>query len=133
MIRPILAMSCGAIAAIAILSGASAAKSTEGAINVDCGDDGTLQVLSYGNGGRSRFTPVHIVGTNKVLIPVAFTNGSGTFTDNEGHVETFTEDDSSRGAPANADLMDCHYSVSFTTPDGTVAFEGDVEAYIPGK
>lgn len=124
MKRTITAGAIGVVAALAIVSGAFAAKPPATLITVDCGD-GAFQVLDWGNGGNNRFKPVHIVETHEVVIPVAFRNVEGVF----GGVP-FTDDDDSRHAPANVDLwLDCHFS---SIGDwGSV--EGDVDLYIPGK
>lgn len=133
MKHALIAGAAGTLAALAIVSAAFAAKPGRDVVNVDCGSDGTFQVVSYGNDGRSNFTPAHIVGTNNVAIPVAFSNVSGTFTDLAGVAHPFQEDDVSRHAPANVDLLHCHFSISGSGPDGTFSVGGDVVAYIPGK
>ena len=100
---------------------------------MDCGSDGTFQVATFGKGGNSNFQPAHIIGTNSVVIPVAFSNVSGSFTDPDGNTQTFHEDDVSRHAPAHANLVNCHFSFSASGPDGSVSFGGDAVLYIPGK
>jgi hypothetical protein len=125
-----------AILALAAVAGAfglagtaSAAKPEPLTIELDCGDDGTLTVeLVPGNG---TFTPAKVVGGG-TLIPVAFSNQHGTFTDNAGNVEEFDEPGIAKGGPHGKDFMDCHFVVTFEEPEGTGTFEGDVRAFIAG-
>jgi len=133
MKHAIIAGVVGATAALLIVSGAFAAKPERDVIDVDCGSDGTFQVVSFGNEGNSNFTPAHIVGTNNVIIPVAFSDISGTFTDPDGNTHPFEEDDVSRHAPARVNLMNCRFAISGSGPEGSFSVSGNVVAYIPGK
>ncbi len=134
MKHALLAGAAGTLAALAIVSAAFGAKPERNVIDVDCGSDGTFQVVSYGDQGQSNFAPAHIVGTNKVIIPVAFSNVSGTFTDTDGTVHPFQDDDISRHAPVHVTLLDCHFSIDGSDGHGgTFSVAGDVTAYIPGK
>ncbi len=106
---------------------ASAAKPEPFTIELDCGEDGTLEVaLGPGNG---TFTPVKIVGGG-MLIPVAFSNQHGTFTDNGGHTEEFNEPDVSKAGPTKGNFVNCHFEIVFNDENGTGSFEGDVKAFI---
>lgn len=105
---------------------ASAAKPEPEIIEVDCGEDGTFDVTVSGNG---QWTPAKIVGGG-VFIPVAFVNGHGTFTDNEGNVEPFEDPDISKAGPTKKDFLTCHYAVAFEDENGSVEFEGDAVGFV---
>ena len=122
----------GAVAlggAFGLTGTASAAKPDQFTIELDCGADGTLEVAVQGNG---LYSPGRIVGGGAV-VPVAFLNQHGTFTDNEGHTETFEDPDVSRGGPTNKDFIDCHFEGTFEDENGSGTFEGDVTAFIVGR
>jgi hypothetical protein len=117
------------IGVVAFGATASAAKQPNPPATVDCGAAGSFQVTS--SPGNGNFTPAKIIGDGGgVLIPVAFSNQSGTFTDPDGNVSTETEPDVSHPAPANKDLMSCHFTIAFSDPSGgSVSFSGDVVAF----
>lgn len=117
-----------AVAAIALTATAFAAKPAPPLIDVDCGADGTFTII--GGPGQGRWTPGIIADGSGVLIPVAFSNQHGTFTDNEGHVFSDDPPDISKHAPANKDLMDCHFSVSFEDENGSGSFSGDAVVFL---
>jgi hypothetical protein len=127
--RILIALALAAVAAIGLTAAVSAAKPEQGTINVDCGADGTFVVgLTPGNG---TFTPAPIVGGGN-LIPVAFSNQVSTFTDNEGNTFTENEPDASHPAPANKDLLSCHFEATFSDDTGSGTFSGDVIAFMVG-
>ena len=128
MIRFVIAVAVAAAAMLAFAGGAFAAKPEQPLITVDCGSDGSFTVI--GNPGNGSFTPAKLADGSGVLIPVAFSNQVGTFTDNEGHTSTQPEPDVAHPAPANKDVMSCSFSVSFSSPDGTFTFSGDVMAFM---
>lgn len=135
MKRFVIAGVAAMAAALAIVSAASAAKPEIEPVALDCGADGSFQIASYGNGGNSQFTPAHVIGTHQVVIPVSFSNVHGSFVDENGETQTFEEPDVTKGgAPANADLLDCRFSISVNGgPGQTFSVEGDVVLFIRGK
>jgi len=127
VIRAVVVFAAVVVGVLAIGATAFAAKPQQPLATVDCGTDGSFQVKT--NPGNGNFTPAKIVGGG-VLIPVAFSNQHGTFTDPEGNTFTQDEPDVSHNAPANKYLMSCHYTASFTDPSGgSGMFEGDVIAF----
>ena len=124
-----VAASTLAIAAVATAS----AKVDRNVVHVDCGPGGVFEIVANGDGGNSTFTPAHIIGTNKNLKPVAFSNVVIVVTDNEGETETFSDPDVAKThAPTSAELMDCHFSLSLSFPDATAYVTGDAVVYIQG-
>jgi len=133
VIRVVAAFSLAAAVLLTVAGAAFAAKPPSPPADVDCGADGTFVVaVSPGNGS---FTPARILsGGSGLLIPVAFSNQVGTFTDNEGNTMSEPEPDVSHPAPANKDLLSCHFTVSFSDDTGTFTFSGDVVAFmVPGR
>jgi hypothetical protein len=128
----LLAAVAGAVAAVAMVAGASAAKSTNLA-TVECGSDGTFQVLT--NNGNGTWTPAKVVDTGAILHPVAFSNQVGSFTDTDGTTQTFEEPDVMKAhAPAGKDLLSCSFSLSGTDPGGgEFSFSGDVVLWMGGN
>lgn len=129
MIRTVTVFAAVVVGVVAFGASAFAAKPPSPPATVDCGADGVFQVTT--SPGNGNFTPAKIIGNGGgVLIPVAFSNQTGTFTDPEGNMTTETEPDVSHNAPANKDLMSCHFTVSFSDPSGgSVSFSGDVVAF----
>lgn len=97
-------------------------------VPINCGSAGTFTVVSMGNGA---FTPGHIVGSNAVLIPIAFGPFTGTFTPaSGGPPETFVELAVSKPAPNNGKpVVHCSFTVTDTSPEGTFTGSGTVTAF----
>ena len=129
MIRMLIAVGMAAVAAVVLTGAASAAKPQQQLVSVDCGADGTFTVTS--SPGNGTFTPAHIIGGGN-LIPVAFTNQVATFTDPDGNTITENQPDASHPAPANKDLLSCHFTATFSDSTGTGTFSGDVVAFMVG-
>ncbi|MCU1690867.1 MAG: hypothetical protein JWN20_2795 [Jatrophihabitantaceae bacterium] len=118
----------------------TSAKSAQ-LINIMCDNGIHGQIVSNGNGD---WTPGHLVGSNTVLIPVAF--GASTFTAYAADGSKVLEgsDPAQTGhAPGRAqqDLVDCTYSSGLInvvgqpdTPPGAVSIEfaGSVTVAIAG-
>src|SRR5215203_4478547 len=86
-------------------------------LTIEC-PSGTYEAVANGNGA---FSPAHGIDSNAVLIPVAFGEFTGTFTDASGVTSTETDPPSMKGsaAPANGRLQDCTYSFLQSFPDGS--------------
>ena len=86
--------------------------------------------------GRQRERGVHAVDSNTVLIPIAFGEFTGTFTDAAGNESTEIDPPVAKGnaVPANGRVEECSYSFELVFPD-TSSFvgSGDVTGFIPGK
>jgi hypothetical protein len=132
MKRTLIGGAAAVVAMLAIVSGALAAKPPATLIAVDCGSDGTFTVLDWGNGGNNRFRPVHMDGSNQVVIPVEFFDVVTVFTPDVGAPQTFPALDDKRHAPANVDLLTCTFDASVSVPGGTYRTTGGVVAYIAG-
>ena len=128
MHRVIGAIAVGAILTFMLATNVSAAAEE---IELDCGADGTLTVLVNGNG---QFSPGRLVDGG-VVIPVAFENQHGTFTDNEGNVFEEFPPDVTKGngnAGKGKDLIVCDFAVTFEDENGSGSFGGTVTAYVVG-
>jgi hypothetical protein len=71
-----------------------------------------------------------------VLIPIAFGEFTGTFTDANGVTSTVTDPPFAKGsaAPANGLVQDCAYSFLQSFPDGSsFAGSGSVTGFIPSS
>lgn len=121
-----------AVAALTIISGASAAKPEPEQVAVDCGSAGSFMVTNSGK-SEATFTPGHIVGGG-TIIPVSFTNQVATFTDNQGNTTVESQPDVSKAnVPANKTLVQCHFTVSFSGPEGSGSVSGDVTGFVVGR
>ncbi len=110
-------------------SSAYAAKPAPQLVSLDCGSDGAFTVeVSNSNGV---FAAAHVTGGG-TIIPVAFSNQHSTFTDTQGNVFTDDPPDVSHNAPANKDILSCHFTATFADANGSGTFSGDVEAFIVG-
>ena len=125
----------GAITASAVLAASLGCSSASAApvnspraelLTITCDHGlGTFTVVpAPGNG---EWTPGHLVGQRKVLVPYRF-----TFTFSDG---TITETEStSKKAPLPAKSVTCRFGESFTDEDGvTYTFEGTVTGPLRGK
>lgn len=133
MFRTVIASGIACVAALALAAGAFAANPHENPpVTIDCGADGSFQVMAVP--GNGNFTPVHVIDGG-TLIPVAFSNQVATVYDSEGNIiDQEDVPDVSHPAPANKDLMSCSFTVSFPTPEGSMSFSGDVVAFlVPAK
>ena len=127
------------ISAIPLLSGPAAASEKE-SITLHCGNSGTYTIWTNGNG---TFTPGHIVGSTRVLVPHAFGPGSGQLVDTDGNVvDTFSEPASVQGSGKQKGDVTCTFSASFTSdgsdPEGPPAgyvftFSGSVTGKLSGR
>jgi hypothetical protein len=95
---------------------------------LDCEGLGVLDVAVTGNGP---FTPGHVIGTNQILIPVAF-EITGTFTPVDGEPQEFS-DQSSRNAPKNKELFDCVFHDEGSDEFGSFVIDGTATVYVVGK
>jgi hypothetical protein len=138
MFRVVLAVAVAAAAAVLLISSAGAAAEKD-VFTLDCGSAGTFQAIGAGSGSSEQanntWTPAHIVGTHMTVVPVAFANVHGSFTDEQGVVHPFSEPDESKtSVPPNKTLVNCHFSFSGTDPGGgAFTFEGDVTVYFTGR
>ena len=83
----------------------------------------TYHVVAEGNGD---YTPAHDLDSNKVFIPHAFGEFTGTLTDASGNVVgTETDPASTQGSGKQPSDISCTYSFTFTSdgsdPDGPPA------------
>jgi hypothetical protein len=135
MFRLVLAICGGGIAAAALLATAFAAKPEAPLADIQCGDVHYQAAVTSGGSenANNNFTPAHLVGGG-ILVPVAFSNQHSTFTDPDGNVFEEDEPDVSHHAPPNKDLLSCHFTASFSDPDGgSGSFSGDVVAFLAGN
>jgi hypothetical protein len=101
----------------------------------DCGELGTFQVVSNGNG---RFTPAHDLNSNAVLIPFSFGTTTFTVRDAEGNVifeETEAAQMKGNGTvPPGRTSVTCSFSGSFPTPEGgTATIAGTATGFVSGR
>ena len=128
MIRTLAAFALAGVAALAIASQASAANPNAFVFTLDCGEDGDIRA-SLGGGGK--WAPVRVLDREgRFFVPVAFSNQHGTFTGDDGSVEMFEEEDTSRHVPRDPELLNCSFDITFDVRGGSVQFAGDVEGYI---
>ncbi len=83
--------------------------------------------------GNGQFSPAHAVGSRAVLVPIAFGEFTGTFTDADGTTTTEVEPPVAKGSsrPANGAVEDCSYSFEFEFPDGSsFAGSGGVTGFV---
>jgi hypothetical protein len=126
------AIAGGIIATVLALVFVANASAAQEEIELNCGADGTMTVQVNGNG---QFSPGRIEGGG-VIIPVAFSNQHGSFTDNEGHTEEFNDPDVTKGnghPGKNKDLVTCDFSISFEDENGSGTFSGTVTAIVVGR
>lgn len=132
LISLILIAAAAGIAAAAYTGTASADPGGSHAfpITLDCGSAGAFEVVPVGNG---QWGVAHEVGTNRIFHPTAFGEITGTFTDNEGNTEPFTEPPISKRGPSNgAQVVDCTFHVEFSDEFGTGVVDGSVTAFVVG-
>jgi hypothetical protein len=130
---PIIALiAAAAVSLVAWSQTASAALSSD-VIHLNCGADGSFDAIDYGNQGNSTWAPAHILGTNRVIKPVEFSNFVLTVTDESGTHTSEPDGAAKAHAPANADLMSCHFTTGGTFPGGSYEVSGDVVAFVAGK
>ena len=100
-------------------------------VTIEC-PSGTYEAGLNGNGA---FTPAHSLDSNEVLIPIAFGEFTGTFTDANGVSSTETDPPFAKGSamPANGRVQNCTYSFLQSFPDGSsFAGSGSVTGFIAG-
>ena len=93
---------------------------------------GTYEAVVNGNGA---FTAAHAVDSNTVLIPIAFGEFTGTFTDPDGNEFPETDPPVAKGnaVPANGRVEACNYTVDLSFDDGaSFVGGGSVTGFIPG-
>ncbi len=97
-------------------------------ITITC-PSGVFEAVVVGNG---EFSVAHAVASNSVLIPIAFGEFTGTFTDTLGNTETFTDPPIAKGSssPRNGAVVECSFTIDVTFPDGTFTGEGDVTGFL---
>ncbi len=132
MVRFMLAAAVVACSMAVTSAGSAAPKNAPESLTVTivC-PSGTYVAVVNGNG---EFTPAHSLDSNTVLIPIAFGEFTGTFTDANGVTTTETEPPSAKGSavPANGRIQDCTYSFLQSFPDGSsFAGSGSVTGFIP--
>ena len=131
-----LATATAVVACSAILSPVGIAAPTNAknafVVTIFC-RSGTFEAVVNGSG---EFTAAHAVDSNTVLIPIAFGEFTGTFTDAAGNESTEIDPPVAKGnaVPANGRVEECSYSFELVFPD-TSSFvgSGDVTGFIPGK
>lgn len=95
-------------------AGADPVKGNSDVVPLTCDNGQTYDVVVS---GRGEFTPGHIVGSNAMLIPVAF--GEFTATAQPSGEPAFSEPGTTKGQSAkNKDLITCSFEFSFpVTPE----------------
>jgi hypothetical protein len=95
---------------------------------LDCDKLGEVEIAVNGNGD---WTPGHVIGTNQILIPVAF-DITGTFTPAGGGAPEVFHDQQSRKAPKNKQLQDCTFHDEGSDESGSFVIDGTVTLYVVG-
>lgn len=121
----------GIVAAIALSSvavGPAGAdpqnRNSFGPIEIDCGTAGSFQVVAHGNGP---FTAAQVIGSTKVLVPLAFKNATATYTDPDGNVYPPDFDvDRVKGSGKQQGVW-CTYSFDIDTGNGLENITGSGE------
>lgn len=98
-------------------------------VSLECGAGGSFEVIV--NGGR--FGVARDTESGKIFVPFAFRNVAGTFTNNEGTVFEFEEEDISHPAPPNKDVLECTFDATFEDDDGTGEVSGEVSVFVVGR
>lgn len=128
MRRHLLSLSAACAIAGAILAPSAGADPIHAKnalqIQVVCGTQ-TLRVVTNGNG---TFTPAHVVGSTKVLVPTAF-NLTFTFTPAGGSMTT-NHETSAKAAPARHTMTCTIPFQSFPSPQGTFTIQGTVTGFL---
>ena len=132
MFRAITAVVAGLACATSLVVSAQAAKPEQPLADIQCGDTTYQAPVSDHGNGNNDFTPAHLVGGG-LLIPVAFSNQHGTFTDSDGNVFTDDPPDVSHPTPGNKTLLSCSFVVTFSDETGSGTFTGDVTAFLVAR
>lgn len=141
---PVLVAATAALAAAA--PAASAAPHTERETFVLNCDNGDTYVVAV-NAGNGAFTPARLVGTNRMLIPIAFGDFHFTATSPDGEVlaegSEPGEEKGSVVARSPRPAVTCTFEETFVLPADdpefglpagtTVTFGGDVTAFLTGR
>jgi hypothetical protein len=131
LIRLIIGLAAAVAFGSALFAGTAAAAKPGATTGVaDCGSDGTFTFIVTENNGK--LTPALLEGGG-VFIPSAIKNLHGEFTDNKGNTQPFSDPDVERHAPANKNLMTCHFRFTFADENGSGFVEGDATGFIPGR
>lgn len=123
-----LALVVGGTAAATATADPTGAKNSL-RITIQCGAT-TYQVVVNGNGN---WTPAHDLNSNSILVPVAFGEQTGVFTDPSGTQHPFTEPPATKGSanPNGAPLIGCTFHADQSFPDGSsVVVDGSVTGFV---
>jgi len=132
MFKLMLAVAVAACASLAPVADAAPTNAKKALfITIVC-PSGTYEAVVNGNGA---FTAAHAVDSNTVLIPIAFGEFRGTFTDPDGIVSTVTDPPLAKGnaVPANGRVELCNYSVEQFFDGASFVGGGSVTGFIPGR
>lgn len=120
-----------AIAATTVLPATAAYADPPATIDVTlyCGEE----VVPVSVGGNGAWTPAHALNSTLVGVPLAFGEFSGTFYPTGGDPISFTDPPfAKKNFPKTRNiLVDCTYTVSGASPDGTFVGEGSVTLMVP--
>ncbi|NND75361.1 MAG: hypothetical protein HKN44_10180 [Ilumatobacter sp.] len=121
----------GAVAAIALSTVAAGPAGADpdnrnsfGPIEIDCGS-GTFDVVAHGNG---QFASAQVIGTNQVLVPLAFKDATFTYTDPSGTPFPEPEPDATKGSGKQQGVW-CTYSFDIDTGNGLENLSGSGDVY----
>jgi len=101
-------------------------------IALDCGEAGTVDVVTNGNG---EWTPGHLLDGNGVLVPLSFGEFTGVVRDAEGNViDEFTEPATSKGRARarGRERVTCTFTLTFTEDGITATVTGSVTGFMAG-
>jgi hypothetical protein len=119
---------------VAAVTAATAAADPTGSkksslVTIQCGTT-TYQAVVNGNGAWS---PAHDLASNSILIPIAFGEQNGVFTDPSGTPHPFTDPPRAKGSssPNGAPLIDCTFHIEQSFPDGaSIVVDGSVTGFV---